>query len=132
MIPQRRVIRNQSLGSILLLAPVIGLVHYAVSLAQPCTNEAPCYDYSGMLFIPAFLFFIGGGILYLTSLIESLSRCIEMKTWRWLAAILPFGPVGIYVFGVFGPQGAVPETHDWFDPTQYRKPRSHDQATSPW
>ncbi len=120
MFHQRKIIRNQSLGCILLVALAIRLFILA---SQAVCTESGC-GRIGLLFMPAALLAIGAGVLYLTSLVEALSRCIEMKTWRWLLVILPFGPVGIFVFGMFGPKGTVPELDDWFDPTKLHKRRS--------
>jgi hypothetical protein len=88
-----------------------------------------CIGYSSGLVPIAALLLIGAAVLYLTSLIEALSRCIHMKTWRWLFAIIPLGPVGILLFGLFGPKGAIPELDDWFDPTKLHKRRSEKESS---
>jgi hypothetical protein len=119
MLPQRRIIRNQSLGAILLALPAIWLFILA---SQARCDPSGC-GRIGLLFMPAALLAIGAVVLYLTSLIEALSWCIRMKTWRWLFAILPFGPVGIFLFGVAGPKDGMPELDDWFDPTTLHKRR---------
>jgi hypothetical protein len=113
------VIRNQSLGAMLLALPALWVFLHVDQ--EVCVPRVACVYVAGGLVTPAVLLATGAVVLYLAALLEALSRCIRMKTWRWLFAIVPFGPPGLFLYGRYGPEDAVPELHDWFDPMMRKK-----------